>query len=407
MLLHPHKYTKLITFVLILLSTNLAFSQQSSFDFGGYISDMPYLMHQDLGDTSVSSFQNIRHNRLNFSWYATTQLSVNVSMRNQLIWGDNMNTSNSPKGIQTENYFLPLSYFGSISDKTLWYSVLDRANVSYMKGDFEAVIGRQRINWGQTFAWNPNDIFNSYNFFDFDYEEKPGADAIKLQYYTGYTSSLQLAAKIDSGNSITAAALYRFNKWNYDIQFLTGYFSYDAQNSVFKAEKHADILFGAGWSGDLFGLSFRGEMSYFQPAENIADTSGIIVSSFALDYTFSNELYLSTEFLYQQIKQLNLVDFNSFYTGTRNAKSLSDFKYNAVAQVSYPITPILNVSFAGMYFWQNDFKGFYTFPMLSFSASNAIELSLMYQLFMFKEKRITNNEWLNAQLGFFRFKWSF
>lgn len=32
-------------------------------------------------------------------------------------------------------------------------------------------------------AWNPNDWFNTYNYFDFDYEERPGTDAIRVRVY--------------------------------------------------------------------------------------------------------------------------------------------------------------------------------------------------------------------------------
>ena len=39
---------------------------------------------------------------------------------------------------------------------------------------FIATAGRQRINWGQTFVWNVNDVFNAYSYFDFDYKERPG-----------------------------------------------------------------------------------------------------------------------------------------------------------------------------------------------------------------------------------------
>ena len=46
---------------------------------------------------------------------------------------------------------------------------------------------------------------------------------------------------------------YRFNKWGYDIQFLAGY-----SNS-------SDIVAGAGWSGSIGSVSFRGEASWFQP----------------------------------------------------------------------------------------------------------------------------------------------
>ena len=74
-------------------------------------------------------------------------------------------------------------------------TTIDRLWVDLNYGKFQARIGRQRINWGQTLVWNPNDIFNVYSFFDFDYVERPGSDAIRLQYYPDSSSALNLQLK--------------------------------------------------------------------------------------------------------------------------------------------------------------------------------------------------------------------
>ncbi len=135
-------------------------------------------------------------------------------------------------------------------------TTIDRLWADFNYGKFQARVGRQRINWGQTLVWNPNDVFNSYSFFDFDYVERPGSDAIRLQYYPGSSSAMELAVKADYRDHITASALYRFNKWGYDIQFLAGYVNSE------------DLMAGAGWSGAIGSVSFRGEASWFQPAGN-------------------------------------------------------------------------------------------------------------------------------------------
>ena len=69
-------------------------------------------------------------------------------------------------------------------------------------GNFRQGSDRQRINWGQTLVWNPNDIFNAYSYFDFDYIERPGSDAIRLQYYPDYSSAIEMAVKADYENKI-------------------------------------------------------------------------------------------------------------------------------------------------------------------------------------------------------------
>ena len=134
---------------------------------------------------------------------------------------------------------LSYAYEGNYNVNTgyVFTTMLDRAWAEFSFGDFVGTIGRQRINWGQTFVWNPNDIFNTYSYFDVDYPERPGVDAIRLQYYTGMTSQIELAAKIDSAKRITAAAFYRFNAVGYDFQVLGGILSEE------------DLVIGGGWSG--------------------------------------------------------------------------------------------------------------------------------------------------------------
>jgi len=76
-----------------------------------------------------------------------------------------------------------------------------------------------------------------------------------------------VVAKLDDNQKLTAAALYRFNKWNTDIQFLGGYY------------EERDFVLGAGFSGLLFKGGFRGEVSYFHSKDNFADTSGTFMAS--------------------------------------------------------------------------------------------------------------------------------
>ena len=153
--------------------------------------------------------------------------------------------------IDTDNGFVRLSDNLSKGNSYVLNSKIDRAYIDYTKDKFQVTIGRQRINWGQCFTWNPNDLFNAYSFFDFDYVEKPGSDAIRMQYYSTNTSTFEFAVKADNNSKVTSALLYRFNKWNYDIQFLGGLLN------------EQDYVVGTGWSGNIKGASFRGEISYF------------------------------------------------------------------------------------------------------------------------------------------------
>ena len=107
--------------------------------------------------------------------------------------------------IDTDNGYINLSDNILTGKSYIFNSRIDRAYIDYTKDKFQLRIGRQRINWGQCFTWNPNDLFNAYSFFDFDYVEKPGSDAIRIQYYSTGTSTFEFAVKADNNHKVTSA----------------------------------------------------------------------------------------------------------------------------------------------------------------------------------------------------------
>ena len=118
----------------------------------------------------------------------------------------------------TNTAWANLTYAGYSNDNGVLYSTIDRLFFQYNSDQFSLTLGRQRINWGIHFVWQPNDIFNSFNYLDFNYPERPGSDALRLQYYTSATSSVDIAYKINAQNQSTFGAKYAFNVWNYDFQ---------------------------------------------------------------------------------------------------------------------------------------------------------------------------------------------
>ena len=152
-----------------------------------------------------------------------------------------------------DNGIIDLSHVWVNENSFVFHSIIDRLWMNYSHKKFDLRIGRQRINWGVNTVWNPNDLFNAFNFVDFDYEERPGSDAVRFQYYTGDFSSFEIAARPGEHiDSTVAAAMYKFNKWNYDFQVLGGnYFS--------------DIALGLGWAGNIKNAGFKGEATYFHP----------------------------------------------------------------------------------------------------------------------------------------------
>lgn len=395
-------------------------SRLNNCSMNGYISGMPSLMWMKYKDfstgtvTDSSAWQVLLHNRLNFEWYPTDNLITTIHLRNQLIGGEFVEAADFESGFKKENYFLPLTLYQTLGEQYVLSLSIDRAFLKYTYNNLEITAGRQRVNWGQTFVWNPNDLFNSYNFFDFDYPERPGADALRIQYYTSYSSSIDVAAKVDSSGNITGGGLFRFTKWNTEFQLLAGYFSQsnrlvlsDTLPAVEWEDK--DIVGGLGFSGAVNNLSIRGEASYFFSLQDDDDIENQFLASITLDYSFTNQLLLMLEFFYNSNVQLPGTSFLSFYAGTQNVKTLTFTKYNLFGQVSYPVTPIINTTLATMYFADENLMGFFIGPNIDFSLGDNLSLSTYFQFFAFRiENPFTlKNEWSNSNFAFLRLKWNF
>lgn len=386
---------RIILFSLLWLSVQFVWAQETkNWSLSGYVTDMQSVMFDSIQNNWVND--NLIHNRLNFYWFPNDAFKGTVQLRNRLLWGETIKyTPDYAKTIGTDNGWADMSFNLWDEQSFLLNSTIDRLWLRYTAGNFEARIGRQRINWSQTFVWNPNDIFNTYSFFDFDYPEKPGSDAIRLQYYTGAASTIELAANVDADENVTAAGLFRFNKWGYDIQMLGG---------MLRSE---DWLMGLGWSGYVKSAGLRGEISYFHPKENFADTTGLVLVALSADYMFSNSLYLQFEALYSDLPKGGISNFMEFYSGPLSVKKMSFTEYSLFAQGQYPITPLLNATLSGMYYPK--ISGYFVGPSVEYSISDNVYLSVFLQSFSgkFPDATTGQNKRQNFNLAFIRFKGSF
>lgn len=354
--------------------------------FDGYLTNMQSVMFEKWDENWLS--ENRIHNRLDFTWYANDHFTLDLEVRNRFIYGEFMKYyPDYSQLIDSETGWMDLSWMIVDKPSFLLHTTIDRAWIDYSAGSFQIRAGRQRINWGQTLIWNPNDIFNAYSYFDFDYPEKPGSDAIRIQYYTGNASDIDLAVKLDSADRVTAAGRFLFSAFDYDIQLLGG---------IFNSE---DLVLGAGWSGHIGGAGFRGEGSWFHSGKG--DHKEEFMISLSGDYTFKNSLYLGLEFLYSNIAY-NFDDFGQFYFMPLNVKYITFTDFNFMLQVSYPFTPLLNGTFAGIYYPSED--GFFVGPGIEYSMLENISLSFYLQHFKGNFSSALSEKFT---FGFLRLKWNF
>jgi len=372
-------------FAFIAISAN---AKEKKLSFSGYVSGMPSIII--LNDDNIW-WQALAHNRFNFDWQMGKYFRMDVGVRNRLITGSEIMLN--PKSISHDAGWLDLSWNWKEGKHFVGNIAFDRLFFTFEKNKWKLQLGRQRINWGQTFVWNPNDIFNTYSFFDFDYPERAGCDAFRATYFHNATSSHELAVSVNRYDKVSAAYLYRWNFKGIDFQVIAG------------EQTESDLIVGGAITSDIKGLNIRSEMSFFHPIKHLTDTSEIVAVSLGLDYIFSNSLMLQTEVLYNNVgKSSSGNGLMGLYAAPLSAKNLSICEWNLFAQISYPLTPRLNGSLTSMYFI--DIQSCYAGISLSYSVIENLDLSFITQYFCLNGK-ISAVGYMNMLMGFARIKYSF
>lgn len=352
----------------------------------GYLTEMPSYTYS--GISKEGFWDNRIHNRLNLSWNPSETLSTALEIRSQFVWGQTLESIPSYVRWVGKDY----GWFdGAVNwaegHNYLVNSRIDRAWVDYSENDWQIRVGRQRVNWSMGMVWNPNDLFNTYSFFDFDYPERPGIDGIRIQYFSGYASSLEAVVKGDSENRLSAGMRYCFNKWRYDFQVLGGYFVGE------------EWALGVGWSGQISGAGFYGEFTSLFPGHSGDDP--VYIGSMGGNYTFKNSLMLQTEWLYSSNLKDEDINFLDLYTQESTVKNMSIAEFSWFGSLSYPITPLLNGTLAGI--WYPGERGWFVGPSLEYSLRDNLFLSYYGQFFSGRE----DAEQFFYCLNFIRLKWNF
>lgn len=359
--------------------------KESPVKLSGYVKDLVTVFIPP-GD-SLWFFDNQVHNRYNIRWHPSKTITFTVEGRNRLYFGNSIQSNPGFENQVTATLDQwQLDRIVGKNDSYFFYANVDRLNIKWQKGRFRVVAGKQRINWGKSYVWNPNDIFNAYSFFDFDYEERRGTDALLLKYSTSPLSSLEIASDYaDTFDSLTIAIKYNFNRWEYDFQVLSGKYL-------------EDIFLGVGWAGQVKSAGFKGELTYFQPYNSNQEAD--LAASVSFDYAFPNTLNLRLEGIYNSNTEDEITQIDILEPVT--AKTLIPNQWALFGAAGYDITPLVVVNVNGIYY--TDDQSFFINPDITFSLNKNTELLVASQVFGGDKNSIFGG------LGSYvitRLKWSF
>jgi hypothetical protein len=357
----------------------------------GYVTDMQVVSFKKVDSMTAT---NLIHNRMDIRFTPNKNLSFHAGIRNRVFFADP--ASDLPGfGDQVNAYYqndlLRLSKFWINQNSLVVTSVIDRLWADWIKGNWEIRVGKQRVNWGKTLVWNPNDWFNSFNYADFDYPERPGNDAVRISYFPTGMSTLEIATSgRHRGTSVTALR-YGFNHWNYDFQILGGLY-------------HQQLALGTGWSGNISNVGFRGEASWFHPYRHFRDSSGRLSATISFDYRAPNTWYVQAAVLYNTIEHqsADLEELIRHFTGSLSAEQLMPSEWSFFEETSRDITPL----------WHADLSIIsglhpaliFLMPGVSYSLTENMQLSGTGQIFIGKK----DNHMEDVGNGIYlRFKYNF
>lgn len=359
---------------------------RKAWEVRGYVKDLQSLTFDQNFDRIVTG--NLIHNRINIRWNPGTKFTGAIEFRNRLFWGEEVRlTPHFSDYIRNNNELIDASIIWFEKESMVMQTNIDRFWLEYHGNIWETRIGRQRINWGISTIWNPNDIFNTYNFLDFDYEERPGRDAVKVRYHLYEMSNIELAvAGADQMDESVAAIKYFTNNWDYDFQFSTGIY-------------HEIFTLGAGWSGSIKDAGFKGELQYFSPQR---DTSSQINITMEVDYLLDKGWYVNGGFLYNSIGINEPTNYFGELNFQLTPQRLMPTKWNTILTVAKEITPLLSANLSTIYSPGTNLL--IALPSFRYNLETNLDFEIIWQSFFAEQ---ANSFEGISHRGFIRLKWSF
>ncbi len=364
--------------------------------FGGYTK---YLF-------SSYKFQNLNenlidhtlHSRVNLKLFLNESISFSAGVRNRIIYGESIDKiPDFSKQISENDYLLKLNTFIWNKTKSINFIEVDRAYLDFSYEKVNLSLGRQRIAWGTSLVWNITDLFNPLSILDFDYEERPASDAVRLQVFPSITSRIDFSLKFGkTRKDFTSAIQFYFNKWEYDFYFLVGY-------------HRLRPVIGTSWSGDISDAGFRGEIllstppgkTDLQSQNSFLKEKRIQLSAvLSLDYTFSNSLYIHSEAMFNNIGKkdsISLFTMDAFEIGM-----LSAARFNLFYQIGYNLSPLTRFDFIILHNPVDN--SFVLFPIFNYSVIENLDLSLIS---LFFEGENFDEFGSSGKMIFIRLKYSF
>ncbi|MEE2665933.1 MAG: hypothetical protein VX681_17610 [Myxococcota bacterium] len=270
-----------------------------------------------------------------------------------------------------------------------WSQVLYRGYLTAELGPLRAVLGRQRIAWGEGRLWNPIDRLNAIGPLAIEPDQSPGVDAIDLRWnFSGFDYLELVYAPARDPDDASYAARWHGVLWDTDWSMLGGWFE-QAPTVGFDGSRNlgnAAVRFEAVWTDPG-----REVLEFGSPAPREPDDFWQVVVSLDTNLDVGSGLYLLVEQLYNG----GALGFGSGLAGPLlplfqppgvpasrdrfgTSRVVTGARNLTGVELGYDLTPELRGDLLSLVDWSG--RSLMLFPSLVWSPSGSVELSLGVQV---------------------------
>ena len=225
------------------------------------------------------------------------------------------------------------------SDKDVFIKQnLDRLSITSSSSASDVTIGRQPISFGVARSINPTDIITPYAFDTLDQEHRIGVDAIRVIVSRGDLSEVDMGIIAGNNLSMKENPFFVKHRWN------TSGNDYTTTAILFKK----NVLVGFNIQSSLGDAG-----TWLEAAYTVARNRkpGILRSdyfrtSLGIDYSFSEDLYLYTEYHYNSAGTNDAKEYltNIYRTAYDHGSVYLLGKHYIIPGITYTITPLLTLN---------------------------------------------------------------
>lgn len=247
---------------------------------------------------------------------------------------------------------------------------VDRLNLSWRRGRFDTILGRQAIGFGRIVIASPLDVIAPFPPDALDTDVRPGVDAVRFTSYYGLDGQVGAVAVFgDVSRHDSYLVTWADNRAGIDLLALGG---------VLRERAMA----GLGLAGSLGPLGLKGEAALYR-GEQVDDPGGdlhrhMLIAAVETWYRFASGITLIAQYLHNGAGTGDPADYPLVAQSAPTQEGLTSLlgRHYLLAAPSYEIHPLVTLN--GLLIWNLGDDSWLLRPQLVISLADNLSLELFW-----------------------------